>query len=492
MKTWTTELKVGSAILIALLILVYLVFSVGGIAFLNEKGYPVYVVFESAEGLEKKTPVRVSGVKVGQVEGVSRVESGARVTLRINPEAQLKAGGYAIVRSSGFLGDRFVEIVPGKGPTFLTGGEILTAHEQPPNLENIMNRFGDIATDIQAITTALREVLGDGKARASLTAILDNTRSLTGQIDELVKHNRSVLDRTASNVESFTRTLDQGGRALVDEGHTLVQRLSRIAQQVEQGEGTLGKLVTSEAAYQKLNGTLDDLKRALKGVDSILQKVEAGEGTVGKLFTNDTLYDNFNVALEGLGNAVGQIQRFQTFVGFESEYQHRTGDQKGYFDLRIQPRTDKYYLLGLVNDPRGRITETTTVTTTDGVPSTVTKLETRRTMKLSAQFGRRVDQLGLRIGLFENSAGLGADYTFFDDRLKVSLDAWDFNSDDPQSKRAHLKLSAAYTLLRHVQIEAGYDQLLNRPLDTPFLGLGIRFEDEDLKYLLGGLSGLAR
>jgi phospholipid/cholesterol/gamma-HCH transport system substrate-binding protein len=490
-KSWTTELKVGSAILMALLILGYMIFSVGGIAFLNEKGYPLYVVFESAAGLEKKAPVRVSGVKVGQVEGVALVPEGARVALRIHPDVQLKAGGHAIVRSSGFLGDRFVEIVPGKGPALLTGGETLTAHERAPDVENLMNRFGDIANDIQVITAALRDILGDGKAKDSLDAILNNTQSLTGQLDVWVRDNRGALTRSVGNVESFTQTLDQRGKLLVDEGHLLVSRLSRIAEQVERGEGTFGKLLRSEEAYNKLNGTLDDLRRAINGVDTLVKRVESGEGTVGKLFTDDTVYNNFNVALEGLGNAVGQIKRFQTFVGFESEYQQRTGEQKGYFDIRIQPRTDKYYLVGLVNDPRGRITETTTVTTTNGAPITVTELETRRTMKLSAQFGRRVDNLGLRIGLFENSAGLGADYTFFDDRVKVSFDAWDFNSDDPQSKRAHLKLSAAYTLLRHIQLEAGYDQMLNRPLDTLFFGLGIRFEDEDLKYLLGGLSGLS-
>ncbi len=492
MKKWTVELKVGSAILVALAILAYMTFSVGGIPFLNEKGYLVSVIFDSAGGLEKKAPVRVSGVKVGQVEGVTLVETGARVTLRINTGIRLKAGGYAIVRSSGFLGDRFVEIVPGKGPAFLAGGAMLPARERAPDVENIMNRFGDVASDIQAITTALKEILGDGKAKSSINAILDNTRSLTGQIDTFVKQNRNGLTHSVANLESFTRMLNREGRVVVDEGHLLVQGLNRILGRVERGEGTLGKLVADEEAYRKLNDTLGDLDHAIKGVEGLLQTVTAGKGTIGKLFTDETAYENFNTALEGLSSAVGQIKRFQTFVGFESEYQHRTGEQKGYFDIRIQPRTDKYYLLGLVNDPRGRITETTTVTTTNDVPTTVTELETRRTMKLSAQFGRRVDNLGLRIGLFENSAGLGADYTFFDDRVRVSLDAWDFNSDDPLAKRAHLKLSTAYTLLRHIQVEAGYDQILNRPLDTLFVGLGIRFEDEDLKYLLGGLSGLAR
>lgn len=122
----------------------------------------------------------------------------------------------------------------------------------------------------------------------------------------------------------------------------------------------------------------------------------------------------------------------------------------------------------------------------------MTQLETRRRLKLSAQFGKRVSNLGLRIGLVENTFGLGADYYLFNDQLRAGIDAWDFNSDDPSSERVHMKVSAAYTLFRYINLEAGYDQMLNRRLKTAYIGAGLRFEDDDFKYLMGGLAGFAR
>lgn len=485
MKGLTTEAKVGSAVLLGLILLAYMTIKVGGFSFFQENGYRLYVVFNTASGLDKKAPVQISGVEVGKVEEIKLDEEGARITLRIQSDVKIKRGGYAAVRSSGLLGDRLVEIVPGRESVFLKDGDVLPSQQGAPDMENLMNQFSNIADDVKVITSSLREVLGSQEGKESLKDILANVRSLTKGINEFVQTNRDSLGRSVENFEAFSDSLKK-------EGNELVASLNNMAKKMERGEGTIGKLLNDEEAYDKLNASLDDLGQSLKSVEAITQKVERGEGTIGKLFADDTAYENLNTALEGLGNAVGRIERFKTFVGFRTEYQLQESQNKGYFTLQLQPRTDKYYLLEIVDDPRGIVTEKVDVVTTDGVPSTVTSLETRRRLKLSAQFGKRVSNLGLRIGLVENTFGVGADYHFFDDQLRASIDAWDFNSSDPASDRVHMKISAAYTLLKYINLEAGYDQMLNRRLKTAYIGAGLRFEDDDFKYLMGGLAGLAR
>ena len=492
MKALTTEIRVGMAVLVALVMLAYMTFSVGGLPSIGEEGYRVRAVFHSAAGLDKKAPVQVAGVKVGHVETVALVEEGATVTMRIDAGVKIKKGGFASVRSSGFLGDRFVEIVPGQHAALLADGDQVASQDEGPGMEDLMNRFAGIADDVKAVTTALRAIFEDGTTQTSLDDILTHTRSLTKEIDDFVKNNKGSLARSVANIESFTKALRERGHTLIEEARELTQSLNQIAKKIERGEGTIGKLIQDEASYHKLNAALDDLGKALKGVEVITQKIEKGEGTVGKLFADDTAYENLNTALAGFGETLGRIERFKTYVGFKSEYPLRSEEPKGYFNLRVQPRADKYYLLGVVNDPRGEVTRTSRVVTVNGAPTTVTELETDRRMKFSAQFGKRMDRFDLRIGLVENTAGLGADYALWDDRLRISLDAWDFDSDDPEVDRAHLKFTTAYTLLKHISLEAGYDQVLNSNLDTFFFGLGIQFEDDDLKYLLGGLSGLAR
>lgn len=481
MKGFTTEVKVGIAVLAGILLLTYMTFTVGGFAFLREDGYHLNAVFPSASGLDRRAPVRVSGVEVGQVDSIELVEGGARVILRIESEVKIRKGGHTAIRSEGLLGDRFIEIVPGNESVFWQDGDTLPIQEAAPDLENLMSRFSSIADDVKAVTTSLREVIGSEEGKQNLKEVLENAKGLTKGINEWVQNNQEPLSRSISNFESFSTSLKE-------QGNELVESLTRMAQKMERGEGTLGKLINDDEAYEKLTRSLDDLGHSLKGVETLTAKVERGEGTIGKLFTDETAYENLNSALEGLSNTVGRIERFRTFVGFRNEYQLQESQNKGYFTIQLQPRADKFYRVEVVDDPRGRVRQTTRVIAVDGVPSTITELETQRRLKLSAMFGKRVSDLTLRVGLVENTFGAGADYFLFDDAFRVSVDVWDFNSDDPASGRAHLKVTTAYTLFKYITFEAGYDQMLNQQLDTFFIGAGLRFEDDDLKYLLGGLA----
>ena len=74
-----------------------------------------------------------------------------------------------------------------------------------------------------------------------------------------------------------------------------------------------------------------------------------------------------------------------------------------------------------------------------------------------------------------------------DDRLKFSLEAFDFNSHEIHSDRAHVKASANYFLNKFLYVNAGLDNFLNAYRNSYFLGVGFRFSDEDIKYYLGSV-----
>ncbi len=484
---------------VAIVGLLYMTFQVSGKGWFRAEGYRLSVVVASAGGLDRKAPVQIAGVEVGRIETVTLAEGGAKVTLRINPEVQIKKGATAMIQSSGLLGDRFVEILPGTENGFLIEGDSLMPAAPSPDMHDVMGEFIGVAdtvgqaakdiiaisADIKAVTAAFRETFASDAGKKALQQTIENARRLTGRIDDLVRKNQASLGRLIANMEGFSKTL-------AADGDQVVKGLNRVVKKVDAGEGTLGKLLNDDKTYEQLNQTMADVSVAFKDLDAIAKKVERGEGTIGKLFSDEDAYDNLNNALSGLSNAVSKLEKFKTFVGFRDEYRLRSGDHKGTFSVRLQPRTDKYYLLEATNDPRGRVTQTDRVVTTDGVPSTITELKTQDRLKLSAQFGKRVSDVGFRIGLFESSMGVGSDYYFWDDALRLSADVWDFTSDDPQSPHTHVKLTAGYTLFDQISLEAGYDQILNPALRTFYIGTGIRFEDDDMKYLLSGLSGLAK
>ncbi len=89
--------------------------------------------------------------------------------------------------------------------------------------------------------------------------------------------------------------------------------------------------------------------------------------------------------------------------------------------------------------------------------------------------------------MIESTGGVGGDYYALDDRFKFSIDSWNYNSTEPGNENAHVRATANYSLSKVLFINAGYDNILNSKRATPFVGLGLRFDDEDLKYLLGSV-----
>ena len=101
-------------------------------------------------------------------------------------------------------------------------------------------------------------------------------------------------------------------------------------------------------------------------------------------------------------------------------------------------------------------------------------------MKINAQIAKRYYDFTVRAGIIESTGGAGADYYLFKDKAKLSLEAWDFN----RSSTPHLKASASYDFFKHLFLVAGGDDLSSKERRSFFAGGGIKFEDEDLKYLI--------
>jgi phospholipid/cholesterol/gamma-HCH transport system substrate-binding protein len=385
-------------------------------------------------------------------------------------------GSRAVVKASGLLGDKYIEILPGREPGVLEDGAQIPQEEGTADLDALINRFGAIADDVKAVTASLRNVLASPDGERSLKDIVTHFRNVAENLDHIMSENREGIRNTVANAEEFMRSLRE-------EGPKLVATLNRIADRLERGDGTLGKLLTDDAVYAKL----DD---ALANLNTVSKNLEQGKGTLGKLINDDEAYDKLNTALTGLSGTLNQIDQIRLTLGGGADVQADTGDYRGYVNLAITPRENKSYIFEVVSDPRGKVEKTVNQTTVNGVTTESENISFKTKVKFSVEYFRRFGDVGLRGGLFENSFGVGADYFFDDPGLQLSLDFWDFNSDDPLNERVRAKATARYRFLEYLYVQGGYDNPFNREIDTAFFGVGIAFDDEDLKYLIG--SGLGK
>jgi len=360
----------------------------------------------------------------------------------------------------------------------------------PANIDTLLKQRDSIGRDFKQITGAISGVFEEKEGQASLRIIVDNLRDLAQTLNQTVQKNNENINRildnftvfstdlreiSSTNKESLREVVANFRQASDHLGKTIIA-FKQITDKINRGEGTIGRLIQDEE-------TVDTMNQALVSLREIAEKINRGEGTIGKLVQDEETLENINATLTSVNDFLQKEEMFRTYVDYRGEYLFDSDNMKSYLSLRIQPKEDKYYLLQLVDDPAGRTKKTVTTRTVDGVTTTEIKEETEKDdFKFSAQIAKRYYDLGLRAGIFESHGGVAADYYLFDDRLILSMEAFNFNEDEDP----HLKFKADYTPFRHLYVTAGFDDFVSDEGNEFFFGAGLHFSDEDLKTLLSG------
>ena len=100
--------------------------------------------------------------------------------------------------------------------------------------------------------------------------------------------------------------------------------------------------------------------------------------------------------------------------------------------------------------------------------------------RLSLQYAKRYRFATGRIGIIENSGGLGLDFHMLNDTLAMSADIFAFDA----NVNPRMRLWSNYNFFSHLYIGAGVDEIWNSELRDIFVGFGLRFTDDDLKTII--------
>lgn len=105
-------------------------------------GYTVYAEFDNSDGLISGTDVRISGVNVGSVSGVSLNKENyrAKATLSIDHAVKLPYDTAAVISSEGLLGGKYLSLEPGADEEMLDEGDTIEFTQATPSLEKLIGQ----------------------------------------------------------------------------------------------------------------------------------------------------------------------------------------------------------------------------------------------------------------------------------------------------------------------------------------------------------------
>lgn len=479
-----TTAKIGAFFLVVLLLSVALVLKIEQLPIGKRAlGSRYEVVFDDVAGLDDKSSVRVAGVRVGKVDGIQLLPDGrAVVNIVITGELELREGAMGEIKALGLLGEKFVEVHPGKpGSAVLADGTRIRGGGST-GMDELTSMAADIGRDIKELTSALRGSLGGKTGEEKINRIVNNVGALAEELRHLVASNRQNVDATTANLAAFSADIRE-----------TLKRIDRILD--ENRTSVKGSVSNVEEVSAKLKEASEDLK-------SITAKIDHGDGTLAKLLNEDTTHRNLNDTLESvrsgvdeLKKAVAPVNKIDVELGFRGDLATRGENGRGFFGVDLKPQgKPRFYRLelGALEGGRRRFDrETTTVTLPDGTPVTTEKSVERfeDEIVVNAQVGYRFKDTVLRAGMFESRGGAGIDQKLLADRLTLTAEAWDFTRQN--ELRAQLRLFGEWRLTPNLFVGAGVTDTLNPGRRSMVLGGAIRWKDDDAKALIG-LAGLAK
>jgi phospholipid/cholesterol/gamma-HCH transport system substrate-binding protein len=288
------ELKIGLLVAFGLAFLLWASFAGGGSSIFYTKR-PLHTVLNTANGLIKGAPVRLSGVEVGKVGELHLIGKSAAeqvfVTLMIEEKAwsYVKSDSRATLGTIGMLGDKYIEVSPGsndlpelKSGDFIEGrvaGDLLSIIDHAPemvgNLEHLARALGDLATKLEGTDGTLGKLIHSDSLYESLHRASDEAASLVTRLDEqlprLVDRAGTAVDDFSGVARSVTDTSGTVGLLLKDntvygELRHLTYRLDSLASGLQAGQGTAGALLKDETVYADLHKTILDVQFLLKDI----------------------------------------------------------------------------------------------------------------------------------------------------------------------------------------------------------------------------------
>jgi phospholipid/cholesterol/gamma-HCH transport system substrate-binding protein len=307
MKGKKPEIWVGIFVVIGILFLVLMTLKIEKFQVGKRAGYPLNIYFDSAAGLDQNSPVRVAGVRVGDVEKVTLEKGKAKVTFRLPLQVTLYKDAKAYLKSEGFLGERYVEITPGTpGYPKLEPNGVVEQGAPPADVEQFLSNMSAVREDLKDVMKPLGDVLKAVDAK-KVKDVINNIDQFSGQLTDIAKDSKETIQKAK---DAFAGIEDIGDK-------------------VKKGEGTLGKLITDDAIYQEAKKTMETAKEAVETVKSatesakqtmetfknVAEKVERSEGTLGKLINDESLYQEAKETVRSMKEITEKVEKGEGTLG---------------------------------------------------------------------------------------------------------------------------------------------------------------------------------
>jgi phospholipid/cholesterol/gamma-HCH transport system substrate-binding protein len=279
-----------------------------------------HAYYNYADQLDVSAPVYVKGLEVGTVTQIKFVPGKAkeiRVEFQVDNKIKVPDSSIAYIISTGLLGGKAIELdIPGPctGEECAESGDALIGRNR--NIitsmlgeEDLEKSIDQLSTGLMKIIDSLDKALSQSEMREGIGSMVNdvqntlaNVSELTASLNETVGNANSNFNRSMDNIASITNNLKQNNARISN----IVKNVEAVSTDLKEAEvgNTFQKandaIDQTKGTLSSLESRLDDAKQSIDGLNKIVQDLERGEGTLGKLLQSEDVYNNLQKSSKNL------------------------------------------------------------------------------------------------------------------------------------------------------------------------------------------------
>jgi len=287
---FSREFKTGILVIGASLVLIFgYNFLKGSSLFKQEREF--YVKYSNVEGLMPEASVTVNGLQIGKVKQIFISEHTRDVTVSFiidKRSYEIPKTSEVLLYNPGLIGGKALAIIPDYGnPTMAKAGDTLIGDLERGMMEVVADKviplgddLGNTLANLDSLLVSLNKVMdekGIGHLRSTFENI-DNTmatlNNTSSSINALFESNNQKINATIENFEKTSKnfvsisdslaTLDT--QKLVTEIEQSIAGINNVVNSLEDGEGSLGKLLKDDSLYENLEGASKELEELMNDI----------------------------------------------------------------------------------------------------------------------------------------------------------------------------------------------------------------------------------
>ncbi|MGB1980840.1 MAG: MlaD family protein [Flavobacteriaceae bacterium] len=231
-----------------------------------------YAVYDNAEGLMVGTPVTIQGFQVGTIDQISLLSGNKDIAVRfrVEKEYEFSKNSIAKIYEAGLLGGKSLAVDPKfDGADLAQSGDTLQSAIAPGLSELVNDKLTPLQEKIESMITHADSVL------IAFNTVLDPDAQF--QLKSAIENLNASISNFRSIGETINNSLSENGKL-----HQTFDNLADLSADLS--------VVSSSLKEANLDDTFEDLGSAVGNLSQILDRMEEGEGSLGKLITKDDLH----------------------------------------------------------------------------------------------------------------------------------------------------------------------------------------------------------